>query len=379
MQLGQRTPARSKYSNRETASTCASPAQPPSSTRSTIGDDADLKSIEAPTESWPPTIVVIIDTEEEFDWQQEPNSKYVSVTNVHEQTSAQLIFDKNNIIPTYVVDYPVATTPSSVRVLRTFLEEGRCDIGAHLHPWVNPPINEPLNAQNSYPGNLPPSLERQKLRVLTQAIVENFGHRPVVYKAGRYGIGPSTPAILRELRYVVDSSVVPYTDFSADGGPDFTCFSPSPFKLAEGVIELPLSVHFTGLLAGTGLRLSRFLSRDLARRLHLAGAFARLGLLQRLRLTPEGYSLDHMMRQTRAALDSGTKLFVLTYHSSSLKPGATAYARDKAERDKLLTTLENYIGFFMNDIGGRSETAARVAEALLQPAPGRTPSSAFPR
>lgn len=367
MQLGQRNPAPSKSLSGECASTCTNSLPFPAATPRNALDDTNFKSIQVPPEHWPPTIVVIVDTEEEFDWRKVPDSNSLSVTNVDEQMSAQLIFDRNKVVPTYVVDYPVATTPSSVRVLRALLEEGRCDIGAHLHPWVNPPIEEPLDARHSYPGNLPPRLEREKLRVLTQAIVDNFGHRPVVYKAGRYGIGPSTPATLLELGYVVDSSVVPYTDFSADGGPDFTRFSPSPFELAEGLIELPLSVHFTGLLAGAGLLLSHFLSRDVARRLHLRGAFARLGLLQQLRLTPEGYSLDHMMRQTRAALDIGTRLFVLTYHSSSLKPGATAYARDQAERDRLLKTIENYIDFFLGQVGGRSETAARVAEALLKP------------
>src|SRR3546814_2922527 len=73
-----------------------------------------------------------------------------------------------------------------------------------------------VNATNSYPGNLPPELEHAKLAALTEAIAGAFGARPVVYKAGRYGVGPATAGILEALGYRIDVSVVPFTDFSED-------------------------------------------------------------------------------------------------------------------------------------------------------------------
>src|SRR3546814_17897114 len=63
-------------------------------------------------------------------------------------------------------------------------------------------------------GLLPPDLEHQKLLALTAAIAEAFGTRPVVYKAGRYGVGPATAGILEDLGYLVDASIVPLTSFS---------------------------------------------------------------------------------------------------------------------------------------------------------------------
>src|SRR3546814_11173699 len=71
-------------------------------------------------------------------------------------------------------------------------------------------------------GNLPPELEHAKLAALTEAIAGAFGARPVVYKAGRYGVGPATAGILEALGYRIDVSVVPFPDFSDDGGPDFS-------------------------------------------------------------------------------------------------------------------------------------------------------------
>ena len=290
-----------------------------------------VQKLLTPPASWPPTLVIVIDTEEEFDWTAPFDPANTAVTNIGLQPLAQNIFDSHGLVPTYVIDYPVATTPSAVAILRGFVAEGRCEIGAHLHPWVNPPAEGPVDVRHSYPGNLPAAIERRKLTALTEAITAGFGTRPSAYKAGRYGIGTATPAILRELGYTVDLSVVPHTDFSADGGPDFQDAPEVPFMIADGLCELPLSVHFAGRLATHGPRIFRCLSGTAMRRLRLIGICSRLGLLARLRLSPEGYSLADLIRQTRAALAAGTRLFMLTYHSSSLLPGANSV---RAHRDR---------------------------------------------
>jgi hypothetical protein len=313
--------------------------------------------------TWPPTLVVVIDTEEEFDWTAPFDPTGGSVANIACQPLAQRIFDAYGVVPTYVVDYPVATTPAAAATLCGIAEAGRCAIGAHLHPWVTPPAEGPVDARHSYPCNLSPALERRKLEALTEAIVAGFGIRPVIYKAGRYGIGSATASILRALGYGMDVSVVPHTDFSAEGGPDFTALPDGPFVLAPGIVELPLSVHFAGLLSGAGRHLWPWLAHC-PPRLHLGGLAARLGLLERLRLTPEGHGLADMLRQTRAALAEGTRLFMLTYHSATLLPGATAYAPGEAERDRFLATLEGYCRAFLGPLGGRAETVSGVATAL---------------
>jgi len=317
-----------------------------------------------PPASWPPTLVVVIDTEEEFDWGAPFDPTSTSVANIGFQPMAQEIFDRHGVVPTYVVDYPVASTTAASSVLRGFAAAGRCEIGAHLHPWVNPPAGELLHVRYSYPGNLPPSLERQKLQVLTETITAAFGREPLVYKAGRYGIGAATPGILHELGYTVDASVVPHTDFSADGGPDFRDAPADPFMIDGQICELPLSVHFVGRLARYGPRLFPRLSGSTARRMRLIGCFSRLGLLSRLRLSPEGHSLADLIRQTRSAIAAGTRLFMLTYHSSSLLPGATQYVRTAADQRDFLGTLDGYLRFFVAELGGRPDTVARVATAL---------------
>lgn len=302
----------------------------------------------------PPTLVVVVDTEEEFDWEAPFDPASTSVENIRDQHRAQDVFDAYGIVPTYVMDYPVASTPQSVSVLKSFLEAETCEIGAHLHPWVNPPAEEAVDAFHSYACNLPGDLMRRKLEVLTETIARSFGRRPVVYKAGRYGIGPDTPSLLRQLGYQADTSVVPHTAFGADGGPDFRGLPDQPFITDAGLLEVPLSVGFAGWAAAAGPALYGWLYR--ARSMRLPGIAARLGALERLRLSPEGHTLDEMIRQTRAGLAHKQQYFVLTYHSSSLMPGGSPYARTMQDRDKFVATLTGYVRFFTSLPGATTTT-----------------------
>lgn len=310
-----------------------------------------------------PILTAVVDTEEEFDWSAPFDASATSVDNISEQSFSQAIFDSHGMVPTYVVDYPVATTPSSRRILRRIADDGRCEIGAHLHPWVSPPHDGPVDAVHSYPGNLPAELERRKLEALTEAIADGFGRRPRIYKAGRYGIGPATQQILEDLGYQIDVSMVPYTDFSHQHGPDFRSYGPAPFRVGPSLVELPLSVGFAGRLARYGAELYPALSTSWGMKLRLPGIAARFGLLERIRLSPEGHTLDDMKRLTSAALAEGQRFFMLTYHSSSLLPGATTYVRDAADRQAFLGTLDGYLRFFLGDCSGRAEKVSVIGLA----------------
>lgn len=315
-----------------------------------------------PPPETPPTLLVVIDTEEEFDWDAPFNRASTSVENIAHQDLAQEVFDAHGVVPTYVVDYPVATTPSSVAVLRAYQDAGRCEIGAHLHPWVNPPAEEEVSSLHSFASNLPPDLVRRKLEALRDAIIESFGRPPVVYKAGRYGIGPGTAALLRSLGFEADSSVVPHLDLSPDGGPDFRSLPDRPFLSEEGIAEVPLSVHFAGRAARFGPALFPLLER--ARRLRAPGIASRLGLLERLRLSPEGHSFEDMRRQTEAALKRGHRHLALTYHSSSLMIGGSPFARTAAGRDQMMHSLTKYLHYFMSIPDAATTTVSRLAAAM---------------
>lgn len=311
----------------------------------------------------PPILVVVVDTEEEFDWARPMERSQTAVTAMAEQHRAHRIFERYGIRPTYVIDYAVASQTQGYRPLAELLADGACRIGAHLHPWVNPPHDETVCAGNSYPGNLPPALERAKLAILTDTIAENLGTRPTVYKAGRYGLGPATAATLEALEYEIDASVVPFTDFRGDdGGPDFRRCGARPYWFGRDrrLLEIPLSVCFTGALRRLGPGLRPILTSDWGMPLRLPGIFRRLGLLDRMRLTPEGIDFAEHKALTEAMLRAGHRVFSFTYHSPSLGIGNTPYVQSPRDREIFLGRFERYFDYFFGTLGGRAATPEEI-------------------
>ncbi|MGN6375963.1 MAG: polysaccharide deacetylase family protein [Sphingomonas sp.] len=273
--------------------------------------------------------VVLVDTEEEFDWRAPLSRAATGTTAMAALPDAHRRFADRGVPITYLVDWPVVQDGAAVDILRGAVEDGVSAIGTQLHPWVNPPFDEPLGPANSFPGNLPPAIEAAKLDRLTAAITAAFGAAPRVYRAGRYGIGPATLSLLAGRGYRVDSSMRASYDYSAAGGPDFTAVDNHAFHAgADGtVVELPLTTVFTGRARRGGAALDRWLGRLP----HGRGAFARAGLLSRVALTPEDMPVAEALEAIRVAAGEGVRVLNFSFHSPSLAPGHTPYVRDAAD------------------------------------------------
>lgn len=319
-------------------------------------------------ENHPPVLLIVVDTEEEFGWDKPFDRSSTQTASISAQRLVHdRIYDRFGIVPTYVVDYPVATTPTAVTEMCALMESGRCEIGTQLHPWVSPPHVEVVSPFNSYTGNLPPELEFEKLRMLTNAIEENFGQRPTTFKAGRYSLGPQTSATLAKLGYQVDASIVPYTSFADDSGPDFSAFSEEPFWFgdpAAPLLELPVTTGFYGMLRRFGPDLYPRLAAPALRHLRPAGIAARLGILERIRVTPEGGNANDMSRIAAALVRSGCQIITLTYHSPSIVPGNTPYVRSPEQLEKFLSSIERFCQYFKQELGGVFMSVSRVYEEL---------------
>lgn len=307
-------------------------------------------------------LLIVVDTEEEFDWSAPFSRDSRATTSIPAQARAHEIYDRFGIVPTYVIDHPVATDPAAVAFLKGLRDAGKAEIGAHLHPWVTPPHVEEVTTRNSYHCNLPPALERAKIETLTATIEAAFGERAKAFKAGRYGFGPNTRQVLIDLGYEVDCSFVPHTDLSGDGGPDFRGVPDHPHWLDEGrgLLEIPLTVGYLGALPGLGAKADWLFDNPKAERLHVPGLLARTGLVARSRLTPEGTPPDEQCRLIEAMAARGHSLFSLTYHSPSLAPGHTPYVKDEADLAAFLASIEQVLTFFRDRMGGRFTTLSKV-------------------
>ncbi len=277
--------------------------------------------------------LVTVDTEEEFDWTKPLARTTHRIDTVSRLRKFQQFCEGFGVVPIYLIDFPVATSPLAGELLRGAVAEGRAEVGVQLHPWVNPPYDEDVNQYNSFSGNLPYALERAKFMKLYTTIAENFGAAPLIYRAGRYGIGPNTGDILREAGIAIDTSIRSRFDYSGWGGPNFRDLPLFPWWIGKpgSLMEVPLTTVFSGLLRKYGSWLYPMLSKTD----RLRGAMARLGLLERIPLTPEGVTVTEALRATNIAIDAGLPVLVLSFHSPSLCPGHTPYVRTEADLDEL--------------------------------------------
>ncbi|GAA0322560.1 hypothetical protein GCM10009087_36040 [Sphingomonas oligophenolica] len=296
-------------------------------------------------ESFGTRFTVLVDTEEEFDWDAPLDRDSHGVSAITALPEAHRHFVDRGVPLTYMVDYPIATDPQAIDILRAATADGVSAIGTQLHAWVNPPFDEALTPVNSFAGNLPESLEAAKLDALTAAITSAFGVAPRAYRAGRYGIGPATLGLLAARGYRLDSSMRPAYEYLAEGGPDFGAIGAGAFRAGPGgaIIELPLTIVFTGLARRGGVGLYRALGTIPKGK----GIFARAHLLSRVALTPEEMPLADALEAIAVALGEGLRLLNFSFHSPSLAPGHTPYVRDAADLaafhhwwDRVLADLE---------------------------------------
>ncbi len=236
-----------------------------------------------------------------------------------------------------------------------------------MHPWVSPPHQEEVSNFNSYAGNLPRELEFEKLRQLTQIITENFGQAPETFKAGRYGVGPHTLEAVARLGYKINASFVSYTSFSDDGGPDFSNYSEQPFwfgNLDAPLLELPVTTGYCGAMRALGPTLYPLLRTQILDVLCAGAIAARTGLLERIRLTPEGYTANDMKCLITTLARAGCQVFSLTYHSPSLVPGHTPYVRTRDDLRRFLASIKELCRYFRDEIGGVFMSVGKLYNAL---------------
>lgn len=316
----------------------------------------------------PPRFLVTIDTEEEFDWAAPLRREGHGLATIPSFARFVEFCEHFGVVPLFLIDYPIATAPATAEVLGPALAAGKAEIGVHLHPWVNPPFDEELSEFNSFPGNLPEAVEREKFRGLHKAIRANLGVSPQIYRAGRYGAGPSTAAILGEEGILIDTSVRALFDYSSTGGPNYRDHPRRPYWLGEDkrLLELPVTTVYGGLLRRWGTQIYPQLWRGP----RLRGAMAHARLLERIPLTPEGITSAEAKRGIDAALAENLPLLNFSFHSPSLAPGHTPYVRTAADLDAFYDWWREIFAHLARcGVAATSVRDLTASLGLAQPAP----------
>jgi peptidoglycan/xylan/chitin deacetylase (PgdA/CDA1 family) len=310
-----------------------------------------------------PAVLVGIDTEADDQWSARGRTE-MAVRNAARLPALQALFEEFGVRPTYVVTWEMATRAESAAVLRALARTGRCEIGAHLHPWSSPPFRPEDLAAHTYPHNLPADLLDRQLTELTAAIQEQLGVRPSTYRAGRNGFDGRTLPILERLGYTVDTSVDPLFNERRKGGMVFAGAPIAPYHPdyadvrrpgASKILEVPIT-------SATLPFLPKAIEKAYARLRPIPwrGAFKRLGL-RPVWLRPSYTPLPDMLAFADRLRRAGAPCFNLIFHSSEVLPGGSPYTPDEPSVERFLDDLRRLLAHLTGPLGGRALTYAELA------------------
>jgi hypothetical protein len=300
-------------------------------------------------------LLITIDTEADNQWE---HGCEISVANIRYIPRFQELCDKYLIRPTYLVTSEVCEDAFAKELFRGFIEQGKAEIGAHLHSWTTPPFRDPeglrYNDKNhAFASELPLDLLEAKINNLTHQIETSFGKRPLSFRSGRYGFDSTVAQVLVNNSYLVDSSVTPFINWSdhkgipgGKNGPDFSTHTPFPFKYNfenGSLLELPVTILPTRFPLNKNHQLARTYFKNV-------DSFLLLKILRRLNYSRQPLWLrpfDWMNRELFAEILKeserlGLPYIVMMFHSSELMPGGSGYWPDEKAVNSLFQMLESF-------------------------------------
>jgi len=269
--------------------------------------------------------VLSVDTEEEWDWSGPLPQKQFAVSNAVKVPYFQEFCDELGVRPTYFVDYAVAADPAAVQAIRPVVDKQCCEIGAHLHPWANPPYYGETGEFESHVVNLPLDQTEAKLDILIAQLKTAFDVAPNAFRTGRWGISGDILELLRRKGLRIDSSMYPlfkndYFDCErtplAPYWPDF--MEPMDAGKQRDILEMPVTVGFNRGNNSVTRGLYNTISNPTLDPLRLVGAFWQSRLLRKLYLSPEVISAYDMRPLVDLAIAHKLPMLHMFLHSSSL-------------------------------------------------------------
>jgi peptidoglycan/xylan/chitin deacetylase (PgdA/CDA1 family) len=298
-------------------------------------------------------LIVTIDTEED-DWGSYQRTGS-TLQNIEKIPHLQELFDEYNVKPTYLITYPVAMDRRAVSILKRILDNGKCEIGAHCHPWNTPPFDEENNEVNSMLCNISAGLQYKKLLTLHEAIIQRFGIEPKSFRAGRWGYNETVAENLYRLDYKVDTSISPFCDWSESYGPDFTLTYPDPYRIQfhnhlesypkRNMIEIPASVGFLQKNFPLCNRILNKLRSKNLRHFHIIGMLYRLKLLNLVWLSPEISNGQEMISLCKTFMKIGYEYLNMSFHSTSLLIGKSPFAKDESRLSSFYEDIKSVLTF----------------------------------
>ena len=137
------------------------------------------------------------------------------------------------------------------------------------------------------------------------------------------------------------------------------------FWHSDTVLGIPTTGSYIGPLRDFGARLYASGAQGNTPLRLLSRVLSRARLVERIMLSPEGHSLDKLTRLTRDLVENGQPVVTLSFHSSSLRPGATTYICSEPEVKEFIDRCRQYFDFFLGTLQGTATTATRLRERII--------------
>ncbi len=318
--------------------------------------------------------LITIDTEADNQWSRPAR---FNRENTRFLPRFQHLCDRFGFKPTYLCTYEMATDPLFRDTIAPYQASGRAEIGAHLHPWSNPPLG-PGEGEGAlhlaFPHELPLDVFEAKMRMLTDAITRAFGRAPTSYRAGRYGFHEPHIDVLLRLGYEVDCSVTPYTSHrdapgsvGGAGGMDFRKARPGAYRLSRddctragdsALLEVPVTILFPRWPA----------SRSPAVQQWCVNHPGTIGMraMVKLGFGPQWFRPTRRTRTRqllaiyREARRLGLPCAEMMFHSSELMPGGSPTFPDAASIEELYETFSGLFAALAGE-GARGLTLTEFA------------------
>jgi hypothetical protein len=273
----------------------------------------------------PIIFVLTIDTEEEWDWSGPFPQQVANVQNIDKLPAFNSLCEKLGIRPTYFVDYAVADNNHAEEQMLRFTTKGNCEIGAHLHPWCNPPYYGEVGEAESHVINLPIEQVAHKLDVLMASIESGFGIKAKSFRTGRWGIDKNVMELLVNSGIEVDSSVYPFYQneyFSCVGSPTLPYWPDLNTPLNQGnqqtIYELPVTVGFIRTNFELSNQIHVAFTKPPLNWTRFNGLAWHSNLLRKIYLCPELSAPEDMLTLCEKVIDKGYPVLHMYMHSSSL-------------------------------------------------------------
>lgn len=300
--------------------------------------------------------IVTIDTEGDNQW--DANLRHnTSLRNLREIPKLQKLFDRFRVKPSYLLTYPVANDKHGCSMFKEFLNESICEIGSHLHSWSTPPILDNEAKDASFLHWFPKSTQKEKFNTLHNVIMDNLHTEPKSYRGGKYSFDTNALEMLEEKRYLLDTSVTPFHNWSHIGGPDYVDSIALPYFLSRqdilkkgdsSVLEAPVSIDFNRSMPDN-------LKRSILRiplKFHAQGILKKLGVCKLIWLDPSFQTFSEMKRLIDLLLAKKEDPCInLMFHSSVILAGGTPYNITDKDVSNFYNKLEAILEYLIKGRG----------------------------